>query len=247
MRISRLYIPADYQARQLLSLTAEQIHYVLTVLRLKNDFKVELFNGYGQVAQGRLQVQGRRQAEVFIDEVAEVDNNSPLNTLLVQCISRGDRMDYSIQKAVELGVHHIQPLFSERCEVKLSGDKLEKRRQQWQTIAINACEQSGRTHVPEILPIIDFSDWLEQLNGADKVQGFVLDPYAESQLKQLSPPDFEQNIQILVGPEGGLSESEVEQARAHGLTAIQLGPRILRTETAGPALLAIMQALWGDF
>lgn len=247
MRISRLYIPADYQAQQLLSLTAEQIHYVLTVLRLKNDFKVELFNGYGQVAQGRLQVQGRRQAEVFIDEVAAVDNNSPLNTLLVQCISRGDRMDYSIQKAVELGVHHIQPIFSERCEVKLSGDKLEKRRQQWQTIAINACEQSGRTHVPQILPIIDFSDWLKQLNGADKVQGFVLDPYAESHLKQLNPPDFEQNIQILVGPEGGLSESEVEQACAHGLTAIQLGPRVLRTETAGPALLAIMQALWGDF
>ncbi|NPA71223.1 MAG: 16S rRNA (uracil(1498)-N(3))-methyltransferase, partial [Gammaproteobacteria bacterium] len=165
----------------------------------------------------------------------------------VQGISKGDRMDTSIQKSVELGITAIQPVFTERCDVKLTADKLEKRRAQWQAIVINACEQSGRTVVPKILPIQTLSAWLEHLNPAEQVFGLVLDPYAPSRLSTVNAPQTGQSIQLLIGPEGGLTEAEVMQATEAGLTAVQLGPRILRTETAGPAVLAILQNQWGDF
>lgn len=244
MRISRLFLEGDYQNNQTLSLPKEQAHYVLNVLRLKNDSTLEAFNGKGLLATGKLLVTSRRSADFCIEKVEQANNESPLNTVLVQGISRGDRMDYSIQKAVELGVTHIQPIFTERCEVKLKGDKLEKRRQQWQTIAINACEQSGRTVLPDILPIQTFEQWLDSLQ--QNAFGLVLNPYAKQTLKTVDQPNIDTNIHLLIGPEGGLSDSEVEKAKQHGLIDIQLGPRVLRTETAGPAILSILQTLWGD-
>lgn len=245
MRTSRLYLPADFIAGQSLSLSKEQAHYALTVLRLKNGTPIEAFDGKGMQASGKLEVLGRREAAFIVDEVSRSNNESPLNTVLVQGISRGDRMDHSIQKSVELGVSAIQPVFTERCEVKLQGDKLEKRRQQWQTIAINACEQSGRSVLPEVLPILTFNEWLEQ--QSEPSFGLVLDPYAEHSLKQLQQPASNTQINLLIGPEGGLTEEEVNQAKQAGLTPVQLGSRILRTETAGPSIIAILQALWGDF
>jgi len=250
MRISRLFLEGDYQVGQTVSLPKEQAHYVLTVLRLKNDFVIEAFNGEGLLATGKLVVTSRRSADFIIESVHKTDTESPLNTILVQSISRGDRMDYSIQKAVELGVTAIQPIFTERCEVKLQGDKLEKRRNQWQTIVINACEQSGRTVIPPILPIQTYQAWLiQQFENAGSQPGFglVLDPYAENSLMTIKQPPMEQPISLLIGPEGGLTEKEVELAKQAGLTAIKLGPRVLRTETAGPAILSILQTLWGDF
>lgn len=245
MRISRLFLEGNFQANQTIELPKEQAHYVLTVLRLKHNCAIEAFNGKGLVASGKLLVTGRRSAEFAIESVSESNHESPLNTLLVQGISRGDRMDYTIQKAVELGVSAIQPIFTERCEVKLQGDKLEKRRAQWQAIVINACEQSGRTVVPEIRPIQTYQAWLvEQTKKA--AFGLVLDPYAQDSFNSLTTPDISQPISLLIGPEGGLTDQEVEQAVNAGLTAIQLGPRILRTETAGPTVLAIVQNRWGD-
>ena len=245
MRTSRLYLPADFIAGQSLSLSKEQAHYALTVLRLKNGTPIEAFDGKGMQASGKLEVLGRREAAFIVDEISQSNNESPLTTVLVQGISRGDRMDHSIQKSVELGVTQIQPVFTARCEVKLQGDKLEKRRQQWQTIAINACEQSGRSVLPEVLPILTFDEWLQK-QPQDNF-GLVLDPYAESSLKNLQQPAFNKPISLLIGPEGGLTEKEVSQAKQAGLTAVQLGSRILRTETAGPSIIAILQALWGDF
>jgi 16S rRNA (uracil1498-N3)-methyltransferase len=244
MRISRLYLPAEYQENQSLVLSKQQAHYIITVLRLKNGTELEIFNGRGQVARGLLKVISRREAEIELKTISESSTESPLQTILLQGISRGDRMDHSIQKAVELGVSAIQPLFTERCEVKLKGDKLEKRRQQWQSIVINACEQSGRTLVPEIMPLQSLTAWLE--NQTEKPFGLVLDPYANQTIAELPKPDNQEQIYILIGPEGGLSNSEVEQAVAKGFNSVKLGPRILRTETAGPAVIAILQTLWGD-
>lgn len=250
MRIVRLYLSAAFSAGETLKLSKEQAHYALTVLRLKNQTQLELFDGKGNLADATLQIEGRRDASVQIQTTRSANNESPLKTVLVQGISRGDRMDYSIQKAVELGVYAIQPIFTERCEVKLQGDKLEKRREQWQSIVINACEQSGRAIVPEIRSILTLSEfWQTQQkhNNDHPFQGIVCDPYAKHTLASLPRPDTTTELFIFVGPEGGLTDDEVIHATQQGCHAIQLGPRILRTETAGPAILAIAQSLWGDF
>lgn len=248
MRIARLYLEGHYQANQIVPLPKEQAHYVLTVLRLKNAFQMEAFNGQGLLAKGTLEVTSRRTANFHIDSVETSDCESPLNTVLVQGISKGDRMDTSIQKAVELGVTAIQPIFTERCDVKLAHDKLEKRRNQWQTIAINACEQSGRTVVPNVLPIQTYQAWLDSQNTDGQTSfGLVLDPYAQNSIKTIAAPQNNTPINLLIGPEGGLTDNEVNLAESIGLTRVQLGPRVLRTETAGPAILAILQTLWGDF
>ncbi len=253
MRISRLYLEGDYQANQTIPLPKEQAHYALTVLRLKNNFAMEAFNGKGFLATGKLLVTSRRSADFQIESITQPQTESPLNLTLVQGISKGDRMDYSIQKSVELGVTRIQPILTERCDVKLPPDKFEKRQQQWQAIAINACEQSGRTVVPTIQPIQTYTEWLAQSPppSSQTLLGLVLDPYAQQTLKHIKNPNDSENssppIQLLIGPEGGLTEQEVHCATQMGLTSITLGPRILRTETAGPAVIAILQALWGDF
>lgn len=248
MRKSRLFLPGDYQANQTLELSKEQAHYVLTVLRLKAGTQIEAFNGKGMVAQGKLDVTGRRSANLIIeaclDAEASLSSESPLNTVLVQGISRGDRMDHSIQKSVELGVTAIQPVFTERCEVKLQGEKLEKRRQQWQTIAINACEQSGRNVLPDILAIKTLKDWIA--DRPEQHLSLVLDPLANQSLSQIKKPETNTPIYCLIGPEGGLSDDEIVWAKQHNFTPLQLGPRVLRTETAGPATIAILQAFWGD-
>ena len=245
MRIPRLYLPGNYIPEQVVALSKEQVHYVLTVLRLKNQHPIEVFNGQDLQAKGTLIVTGRRSADLCIESISHPAVESPLQTVLVQSISRGDRMDTSIQKAVELGVTQIQPVFSERCDVKLNTDKLEKRRSQWQQIVISACEQSGRCRVPEILPIQTYQSWLSNIEEPEPF-GLVMDPYANKTLQTVTQPAVDQPIYLLVGPEGGLTGEEVEQAIQKGLTAIQLGPRILRTETAGPAILAGLQILWGD-
>lgn len=245
MRIPRFYLPGEYQPQQIITLHKEQVHYALNVLRLKNQHPVEIFNGQGLQASATLIVTGRRSADLCIESLSQPQNESPLHSILVQSISRGDRMDYTLQKAVELGVTQIQPIFSERCEVKLSGDKLEKRRDQWQAMVISACEQSGRCTVPEILPIQTYSNWLSSL--PQPAFGLVLDPYANDTLQTLQAPEIGRPVHLLIGPEGGLSTAEVEHAVNQGLTPIKLGPRILRTETAGPAILAGLQILWGDW
>lgn len=244
MRIPRLYLPGDYQTGRVLDLTKDQAHYALTVLRLKAEHPLEVFDGEGHQAQAQLHVVSKREAQVTLGEIQRPNTESPLNTLLVQGISRGERMDYSLQKAVELGVTSIQPVFSERCEVRLDPQKAEKRRQQWQALVVSACEQSGRCVLPIVQPLITLSEWF-----AENLQqpGLVLDPYAPQSLInfQLQQPTTDP-LAILIGPEGGLSDTEVQQATNQGLTPVHLGPRVLRTETAAPVVLSLLQAQWGD-
>jgi 16S rRNA (uracil1498-N3)-methyltransferase len=242
MRIPRFYLPADYQAGLQIPLSKEQAHYALTVLRLKNGHQIEVFDGQGQRAFAQLYSQNRREAQVQLQQVQSYSIESPLNTVLVQAISRGERMDYSLQKAVELGISAIQPVFTERCEVRLDEEKSGKRRQQWQALVISACEQSGRTVVPPVYPPLNLADWLEERSPT----GIILDPYGQTTLSQITAPTPSQPWHILIGPEGGFSDDEVKLAQAHGLIPLRLGGRILRTETAAPVILAMVQSRWGD-
>ncbi len=244
MRISRFYLPNNYQVGQTISLSKEQAHYALTVLRLKDNRIVEVFDGKGTQALATLKQSSRRSADITITEISSPDSESPLNTILLQGISKGDRMDYTIQKCVELGVHEIRPLLTQHCDIKLNPQKLEKLHLHWQNIAISACEQSNRNVVPIIHPAETYTDWLANNTPA---KGLVLNPYAKGGLNQVSVDLAKHPIHLLIGPEGGLSDAEVEQAVQAGLTDIQLGKRILRTETAGVAVLSALQLLWGDF
>ncbi|HFD92295.1 MAG TPA: 16S rRNA (uracil(1498)-N(3))-methyltransferase [Gammaproteobacteria bacterium] len=241
MRIPRIYHPAPLCPGSTCRLDARAASHVVRVLRLRPGAPVVLFDGRGGEYPGTLTQATRHGAEVRIDTCRDVAVESPLPVTLAQGISRGERMDYTLQKAVELGVKNIVPLLTERCTVKLAGERLEKRLQHWRGVIIHACEQSGRDHIPDLAPALTLSRWLEQ-GGAGK--GILLDLEASCSLAELPPPHGP--LTLVIGPEGGLSPVEKRQLEQHGFTSIRLGPRILRTETAGMAALAIMQSLWGD-
>lgn len=245
MRISRFYLPnKKFKVGETVQLNKDQSHYALTVLRLKDQRLVEVFDGKGLQAKAQLIVQNRRSAAVLITETSSPETESPLNTILCQAISKGDRMDYTIQKCVELGVTSIQPLITENCDIKLDDNKLQKRQQQWQQIAIAACEQSNRNTIPTVLPYQNYQTWLKTQKN---IKGFVLSPSANYGLKQVDNSLKRHPLHLLIGAEGGLTSTEIKQAEEIGLTEIRLGKRILRSETAGVAVLSALQLLWGDF
>lgn len=244
MRVSRLYLAGNYQLGGLLDLSKDQVHYLLNVLRLPNSALLEVFDGISQQASAELIILSKSKAQVKLVEISQPQVESPLKTLLLQGISRGERMDYSLQKAVELGVHTIQPVFTARNEVKLKGDRLIKRQEQWQAQVINACEQSGRVAVPEVLLPIQLADWFEQNSSK---QGIVLDPYSELKFSEIFQPNLAESFAVLIGAEGGLTDEEVNQAEKVGLQRVQLGKRILRTETVAPVILSLLQQQFGDF
>jgi len=250
MRVPRFYLKeTPLTAEAQITLSKEQAHYALTVLRLKDNRLVEVFDGLGTQAQALLKHTSRRTADVHIQAISHPITESPIQTILLQAVSKGDHMDYTLQKAVELGVTHIQPLLTEHCDIKLSLDKLAKKQTQWQSIINHACEQSGRNTVPQIAPVKTYQAWLDSTQKSDFL-GFVLDPYTPNSVKHFCAEHeqyAQQPIHILVGPEGGLTEQEVQLATVKGFQAVRLGPRILRTETAGITLLALLQSLWGDF
>jgi len=240
MRISRFYCASLVPANSPMQLPDEVFRHAVQVLRMKPGALLNLFDGQGLEYQAQLEQVDKRQATVSLQQQIHTDNESPLDILLMQGISRGERMDYAIQKAVELGVKRIMPVVTERCNVQLSGDRAEKRINHWQGVIISACEQSGRSYLPELLPITSIDSALENVNDACKL---VLDPEA---IKSFSSVKKAQQIALLIGPEGGLSEIEVQRANDAGFSGITLGPRILRTETASAAALAMVQAGWGD-
>lgn len=243
MRNIRVYVAGNYPAvGDRLTLPETIRHYLATVLRARDGFLISLFNGEGVVAEGRLILE-KKAAQVNIEALSEDRSaESPLLLTLAQGISRGERMDTSIQKATELGVTAIQPLFTDYCEVKLEDDdKIAKRMAHWQQVIISACEQSSRTLLPHLHLPITLNQWL-----SSQPKGLVLDPYQGVSLTSLDANRFEQMQSLLVGPEGGLSERELALALETGFTGCRLGPRILRTETAGPAAIAILQSLYGD-
>lgn len=254
MRNPRIYLNQALAVNTQVQLSDDAFGHVVRVLRLGEGDAITLFNGlpkdqasagtaqqqYAQY-QARLVNVGKKQAFAEIESEQMVNNESPLNIHLGQGISRGDRMDFTLQKSVELGVQTITPLFTERCGVKLTGDRLKKKQEQWQKIVISACEQSGRCLVPEVKAPVSLSDWQAQQTDALKLN---LHPRAEHSIMSL--PVETNQVRLLIGPEGGLSDDEINSARDAGFTDVLLGPRVLRTETAALTAITALQCRFGD-
>ena len=211
--------------------------------RLRDGDEIVLFAGDGNEAAARIVALDRHGADVEIVAVQAVDRESPLSITLVQGISSGDRMDYTLQKAVELGVAAIVPVFVERSIVRLSGDRAEKRVAHWREVVVSACEQCGRNRIPEVAPATSFAEAIPRVAARLSLR-YVLSVDGGERLRALPAP--ESAVALLAGPEGGLSPGEERAARSAGFVPLSLGPRVLRTETAAVAALAAMQAIWGD-
>jgi 16S rRNA (uracil1498-N3)-methyltransferase len=241
MRVSRLFIPDQLNEGQKIELQQDNAHYLRTVLRLKKDQSIVLFNGLGGEFLCTLIEVNRKKVVVSVIEFINKSVESPLYITLGLGISRGDRMDWAVQKAVELGVNSITPLVTERCVIKFKGDKKQQRLQHWKNIVQHATEQSGRTFLPYINEVVDLKSWVQKQNGLK----IFLDPYADKSLADLKPVD--NKVTLLSGPEGGFSGQERELAIADSFIPVRLGCRVLRTETASLAALSAVQMLWGDF
>jgi 16S rRNA (uracil1498-N3)-methyltransferase len=241
MRISRIYHPASLSSGGRAELSGNAANHVARVLRLPLGAPLILFNGEGGEYPATVEGLHKHTVTVRLGEFQGRERESPLTIWLAQGISRGERMDYTMQKAVELGVSRIIPLFTEHCGVQLSGERLEKRIKHWQGVVISACEQCGRNRIPQVTAPVTLTEWV--MAPGDGLR-LVLDPDAEHSLPQIPAPT--ERIALLIGPEGGLSELELELAKQAGHVGLRLGPRILRTETAAVAALAAAQSLWGD-
>ncbi|MFE8032672.1 16S rRNA (uracil(1498)-N(3))-methyltransferase [Thiohalocapsa marina] len=242
MRIHRIYTPQGLAVGTRLRLEPTASKHLTQVLRLKAGDPLVLFNGDGRDYAGALCSAERASAQVQIDAVGEPEPVPALAITLALGISRGERMDYALQKAVELGVTRVRPLFTERSVVRLRDERLQKRVQHWQGVIVAACEQSGRRRLPRLAGPEALLDWLPRAQPG----GLLLDHRGAVPLPSLSPPADDQ-LTVLVGPEGGLAPAEREAALGQGFRAVRLGPRIMRTETAPLAALAAIQTLWGDF
>ena len=215
----------------------------LNVLRVKNTEEIVLFNGNGKAYPALPEVLEKRRASVRILREEATDNESPLNITLVQAVSSAERMDFTLQKSVELGVAEIHPVISERCVVRLSGERAEKRVARWQEIVVSACEQSGRNIVPKVLPLTTYAQALQQL--PQETTKLLMSLNRAQKLSDVRPQSGK--VVFMVGPEGGWTEKEEQQAFDAGFQSVTLGKRVLRTETASLAAIAAMQTLWGDF
>ncbi|WP_041646862.1 16S rRNA (uracil(1498)-N(3))-methyltransferase [Aromatoleum aromaticum] len=239
--ISRFFFPCPLPDSGEIELPDALAHHALRVLRLRDGDPLVLFDGRGGELAARLQVRGR-DALAVRDEYHALERESPLSLVLVQALASGEKMDWIVQKAVELGTSALVPLQAERCVLKLSGERAHKRVAHWRQVAISACEQSGRNRVPEIEPITGLREYLASAAVGSRL---VLTPVEGRRLASLARPDAA--LHLLVGPEGGWSDEELAMCRAAGCVPVGLGPRVLRTETAGLAAVAALQALWGDF
>ncbi|OFM98101.1 16S rRNA (uracil(1498)-N(3))-methyltransferase [Neisseria sp. HMSC072C05] len=215
----------------------------LNVLRVKNTEEIVLFNGNGKAYPALPEVLEKRRASVRILREEATDNESPLNITLVQAVSAAERMDFTLQKSVELGVAEIRPVISERCVVRLNGERAEKRVARWQEIVVSACEQSGRNIVPKVLPLTTYAQSLQQL--PQETTKLLMSLNRAQKLGDVRPQSGK--VVFMVGPEGGWTEKEEQQAFDAGFQSVTLGKRVLRTETASLAAIAAMQTLWGDF
>lgn len=240
MRISRFFLPQTLSSGATIQLDPNSAHYVRTVLRLKKGAELTVFNGAGGEFPASLREAHREAVSLELGAFNPRELESPLVTHLGLGIARGERMDLAIQKAVELGVTAVTPLFTERCVVQLDETRKQQRLGHWQRVAISACEQCGRNRVPEIHPPLQLYDWVNRQQG----RRLFLDPHGGKGLRELPAP--EGSVSLLSGPEGGFGEHERQWALAAGFEPLRLGPRILRAETAALAALAAIQGLWGD-
>ena len=216
-------------------------HHLQKVLRVKSGDTIKLFNGDGFDYLAEIEAFEKNSVVVRVKSVVSNDKESVINIHLGQGVSKGDRMDFVIQKAVELGVTEITPLITERCNVRLDKQRAEKRLQHWQKVAISAAEQSGRSVVPTIHPQMKSTEWL----GLHEGFNILCDPKSEKKLSELPRPG-KSKINVLIGPEGGLTDDEINFAHSQGFQGVKMGPRILRTETAALSILTLLQGYYGD-
>jgi 16S rRNA (uracil1498-N3)-methyltransferase len=239
--LTRLYFPEKIAPGGRYRLPEAQAHHVRRVLRLKAGAKVTVFNGEGDEYGAAILDVAPAGVTVRVEARLDIDRESRLRIVLAQAVSTGERMDYTVQKAVELGVAAIQPVVSSRSVVRLDSERAARRVAHWQAVAVAACEQCGRNRVPAVAALLSFPRWLAAGSGP----GVLLSPAAALRLSDLPQPHSP--LTLLAGPEGGFTPDEQEAAERAGFAAVKLGPRVLRTETAAVAALAVMQALWGDF
>ncbi|SES73905.1 16S rRNA (uracil(1498)-N(3))-methyltransferase [Thorsellia anophelis] len=244
MREIRIYHPEALTEKKQYLLSVEAANHVARVLRMQEGQPISLFNGNNYCYEAIISKITKRDVEVIVQSEYEQNRESPLRLHLGQVISRGDKMEFTIQKAVELGVTEITPLYSERCGVKLDEDRALKKHIQWQKIIISACEQSGRNYLPVLNPIQTLENWCKRDDAKLKLN---LHPRADKTVNQLSLVNLNDPIDLLIGSEGGLSESEIEMTLKFNFTEILLGPRVLRTETAALSAITALQVRFGDF
>ena len=244
MRVIRCHVDADLAPGRTLRLPEEKSLHLLRVLRLRDGDPVTLFNGDGSDYAARITGMEKKAVELTVDEAHPRDNESPLAITLLQGVARGDKMDLILQKATELGVRAIQPVMTERTEVKLDADRAERRITHWRGVVAAACEQSGRTRVPTVAEPLPLHEAVAALSSESR--RLILDPHRGRALKALDI-DSTRPVVLVIGPEGGLGERDHRVLAGAGFEGVQLGPRVLRTETAGLAVLAALQALYGDW
>jgi 16S rRNA (uracil1498-N3)-methyltransferase len=240
---TRLFVSGELINGAEIVLEGDRARYLGRVLRMRIGDEIAVFNGTGPQWTASIAGMTKNTATLAIGESTDAAAESPLKIHLVQGISRGERMDYVVQKATELGVKRITPVLTEYGVVKLDEKRTDKRREHWKAVAASACEQSGRSRLPLIDAPLPLKEWFGA-KSADADVDLILAPGASTPLARIPAPGTK--ACILIGPEGGFSQVEYEDAEVSGFTAVSLGPRILRTETAAAAALAVMQAAWGD-
>lgn len=242
MRIPRIFTAQQLTTPSKVFLEKEAANHVSRVLRMTPGQQVELFNGDGNSYFSTIITVERSQVSVQVNESHHSNNESPINIHLYQGVSRGDKMELTLQKGVELGVKQFTPLITERCGVKLDDKRWQKKHEHWQKVIESACEQCGRNLLPTLHPVIKLQAALPQLTH----NSFFMHPDAKEGFKSVSA-NVDSEIQLWVGPEGGFSDEEISWVTAHGCNPVQLGPRVLRTETAALAAVSVMNSIWGDF
>ncbi|VUD51551.1 Ribosomal RNA small subunit methyltransferase E [Thalassocella blandensis] len=240
MRVPRVYTTQNIQTGQELALEAGPSHHLIKVLRMSEGRELLVFNGNGKEYSAVIHSATKKVATITINKETDIARQSPLDIELAIGLSKGDRFEWVLQKATELGVTRITPLLTERTEIKLSSERLEKKITSWENIIIGACEQSQRNILPALSPPMHLSDFLSHSQAQLK---FILHHRSEAGLSDIKKPD---SVALIIGPEGGLSETEIDLALKHSCSPLTLGPRVMRTETAPIAALSVFQYLWGD-
>ena len=255
MVLPRFFSPERISVGQVIELSAVAAHHASRVLRLRQSDELILFNGNGGEYRATIELINKSGVAVVVEKYLDIERESRLDITLAQTVCASEKMDWIVQKGVELGVRRIQPLVTKRGVVKLSDERAEKRIKHWQQVIIAACEQCGRNRVPPMMPLISISRWLGNQVGERKNSSgdypfgscFMLSPAAKKGLRDFPASLAAAPLTLLVGPEGGFAAEEETAAEAAGFVPLRLGERILRTETAALAAVAAMQALWGDY
>jgi 16S rRNA (uracil1498-N3)-methyltransferase len=247
MRLTRVYVASDLQTGSIIELARDTASHLAKVLRARSGDEVILFNGHGNQYAGRVDTVRGGKVSVAVGAAQPVDRESPLQITLIQCVPRGDRMDFVVQKATELGVAAITPVLSQRSVVRLDGAQAASKLLHWQAVAISACEQCGRNRLPHIdtaQPLLNFLGALQPVPAG--TLRLVLEPETDAGATPISADAGANKVEFAIGPEGGFAAEELEAFQLSGFTRIGLGPRVLRTETAAIAALVMLQTRFGD-